>query len=235
MKKIALFTSLIFSISVIADEEPGWSGKGEFGLVATSGNTETTTLNLGLEFIHQAANWRHRATLAALMAEDNSVDTADRQAFEWQSDYKLNEVSYIFGAFRYETDDFAGFDEQNSLTFGYGRQLIDNDTHKLKGEIGAGVVDRRDAVTRISDSEAIIRGLLDYAYTISETTNFTNRFLVEAGSDNTFLENDAALAVSINDKMALQFGVAVRHNTDAPTGTDDTDTVTSANLVYNFK
>ena len=64
---------------------------------------------------------------------------------------------------------------------------------------------------------------------------FTNKFLVESGSDNTFLENDTALSVSINDRLALKIGLNIRHNTDVTGLVDDTDTLTTANLVYNFK
>ncbi len=238
MKQLTSGVILLLAASIVsADEETptGWFGKGEFGLVATSGNTDTTSINLGLEFIRELDKWRHRFAVDALKAEENDNDTADRRAAEWQSDYKLSDISHLLGVARHEADDFSGFDYQQSIALGYGRQLIDSEAHKLKGEIGPGVRRIKDAVTRETSTDGIVRGLLDYAWTVTDTTSFTNRFLVEAGSDNTFVENDAAVAVAINDRFALKFGVAVRHNTDAPAGTDETDTVTSANLVYNFK
>ena len=51
---IFLLAFLAASPMVLAqDEEPntGWTGKGEFGLVKTSGNTETESLILGIEFV----------------------------------------------------------------------------------------------------------------------------------------------------------------------------------------
>ena len=41
--------------------------------------------------------------------------------------------------------------------------------------------------------------------------------------------------VSINDRLALKIGLNIRHNTDVTGLADDTDTLTTANLVYNFK
>ena len=38
----------------------------------------------------------------------------------------------------------------------------------------------------------------------------------------------------MNDKFALKFGFEYRNNSDVPPGVDKTDTITSANLVYNF-
>jgi putative salt-induced outer membrane protein YdiY len=50
-------TAVLFGVSqpvMSQDEEEekkeGWTGKGEFGYVQTSGNTDTSALNLALEF-----------------------------------------------------------------------------------------------------------------------------------------------------------------------------------------
>lgn len=228
--------SLLCSVAgIVVAEDAGWSGKGEFGLVLTSGNTDTETLNLGLEFVREGEQWRHRIAADALRAEDSGNTTAERYAIEGQSDYKINEKSYAFGAIRYESDEFSAYEYQQTLALGYGRQLIDNEVHKLKGEIGPGLRRAEDAATGETESGLIIRGLLDYAWTVSETTTLTNRFLVESGSDNTFMENDAAISVAINDRFAMKFGFIIRRNSDVPVGVDETDTLTSANLVYNFQ
>ncbi|MDX1461245.1 MAG: DUF481 domain-containing protein [Xanthomonadales bacterium] len=214
-----------------ADE--GWSGKGELGLVSTTGNSETESLVLGVSIIKEQDKWRHRVAADALSAEDSGETTAERYGFEWQSDYKLDDVSWVLGSLRYESDEFSSYDNQQILTFGYGRQLLDNAKHQLVGEIGLGY---RDAELQIGGSEtgAIVRGLLDYSLAVTDNSEFTNRFLVESGSDNTFIKNLLGFSVSMNDKFAMKFGFEYRHNTDVLPGKDDTDTITSANLVYNF-
>ena len=58
--------------------------------------------------------------------------------------------------------------------------------------------------------------------------------LVEAGSNNTFLQNDTGLAVSMNDRLALKVGYQVRHNSDVTPGTKKTDTLLTTNLVFKF-
>ena len=231
--------SLLLSAPVLAQDaeqaaDNGWSGKGELGFVSTSGNTDTTTLKFGIEFIREMEKWRHRFGANALNAEDTGTTTAERYGLEWQSDYKLSEMSWIFGSFRYESDKFGAYDNQQTITAGYGRKLIDTEVSQLVGEIGVGYRDAEDRLTGISNSEAIMRGLLDYTRQITGNTEFTNRFLVESGSDNTFIQNLTALSVAMNDKFALKLGFEYRNNSDVPPGVDDTDTITSANLVYNF-
>jgi putative salt-induced outer membrane protein len=77
--------------------------------------------------------------------------------------------------------------------------------------------------------------LLDDSFQVTDTTLWTNRLLVESGSDNTFTQFNTALAVAMNAKLSLSLGFEVRHNSDVPQGVaENTDTVTTANLVYNF-
>ncbi len=212
-----------------------WTGAGELGLVKTTGNSETESLKLGVEFILDKDKWRHRAAANALSAEDSGTTTAERYGFEWQTDYKLDDKSWVLGAFRYETDEFSAFDNQQTLTIGYGRNLIDNSVSKLFGEIGIGYRDAELAATGISESEAIIRGLVDYTRQVTDNSEFTNRLLVESGSNNTFIQNVIGFSVSMNDRFAMKFGFEYRNNSDVTPGIEDTDTITSANLVYNFK
>ncbi|NNE04286.1 MAG: DUF481 domain-containing protein [Xanthomonadales bacterium] len=230
---MALAPSLVLAQDP-ADDDNGWSGKGELGLVKTTGNTETESLLMNLEFVREQEQWRHRAAINALSSEDTGTTTAERYGFEWQSDYKLDDISWVLGSFRYESDEFSSYDNQQTLTVGYGRQLMDNARHSLVGEIGAGF---RDAELQngTSESGAIIRGLLDYTLAVTDNSQFTNRFLVESGSDNTFIKNLAGFSVSMNDRFALKFGFEYRHNSDVAPGNDDTDTITSANLVVNFQ
>lgn len=217
------------------EEKEGWTGKGEFGYVQTSGNTETSALNLGLQFTYEKDQWRHRLGATALRSERDDMVDAQRYTLGAQSDYKLTERSYVFGAFRYDADRFAPYDPVSTLTAGYGYTILDNGAHYLLGEIGAGYRTQEDALTGESDNEAIARGRLDYRWAVSETTEFANLFLVEAGADNTFFQNDTSLSVAINARFAVKAAFQVRHNSDLPPGAvDDTDTQFTTNLVYNF-
>ena len=49
------------------------------------------------------------------------------------------------------------------------------------------------------------------------------------------MQNDLALQVKMTDVLALAVGFSVRHNTDPPVGFEETDTLTTINLVYEIK
>jgi putative salt-induced outer membrane protein len=239
--RIALAGSLILtSFNILAQDEEaavkyGWEGSGEFGLVSTTGNTESTALNAKLEFIKTNERWRHRFTGTALMTDEDGIKDNERYTMEGQSDRKLSEKSYLLGVFRWDADKFGPYDPQVSATIGYGRQLMKSEKHELKGELGGGYRELEERESGVSNGEAILRFVLDDSWQVFESTKWTNRVLVETGSDNTFTQFNTAATVSMTTKFALKVGFETRYNSKLPPGeSENTDTITTVNLVYNF-
>lgn len=237
----ALFALPVMAAQEGDEETEGWSGEGEFGLVVTTGNTETETLNAKLKGAYEQGPWVYKAGLVALSASEDGNTTAERYELSGKSEYHVSDVSYWFGSLRYESDRFSGFDYQGTVAAGYGHTLFDSETSHLDAEIGLGLRRAKPAPEPDlleepdAQSDAIVRGAAGYWWQLTETTRFENDFLVEAGADNTYLENAAGLRVAINSRFAVKLGFSVRHNTDVPESTDKTDTVSTVNLVYSFK
>jgi len=230
-----LFAANVFAQDEEEEVELGWEGSGEFGFVSTTGNTETVALNTKLNFILTQERWRHRFTGTALNTSEDGIQDNERYTMELQSDRKLSEKSWLFGAFRWDADKFGSYDPQMSLTAGYGHQLMKSEKHELRGEIGAGYKKLEERESGDSSSDAILRILLDDSWQIFKTTQWTNRLLIESGSTNTFTQFNSGLAVSMTESFAVKLGFELRNNTDVPPGdTESTDTITSVNLVYNF-
>jgi putative salt-induced outer membrane protein len=237
----SLFLSVANAFAQDVEEEEerklGWSGTGEFGFVSTTGNTDTVALNAKLNFVLTRERWRHRFAGTALSTSEDGIQDNERYTVEVQSDRILNNKSWLFGAFRFDADKFGSYDPQTSFSVGYGRQLMKSEKHELKGEIGLGYRKLEETVSGATSTDAIVRFLLDDSWQVFQSTLWTNRLLVEAGSDNTFSQFNTGLAVSMTDRFALKLGFEVRHNTDVPKGiadSENTDTITSVNLVYNF-
>jgi len=235
-RTIVVFATLavINAGSISASQaEPGWSGKSEVGAVITSGNSETQSGNAKFDTAYELERWKHSFGVAALVAKDDSGTNAERYEGRAQSDYQWTEKTFAFAALRYEDDHYTGFDYQATLTAGLGRKFIDTETTKLTGQLGAGY--RRISVLSVDGSgQAIARGDINFEHALTETTRILEKFLVEAGSYNTFLQNELSLQVNMSRTLALAVGYAVRHNTDPPLGQRKTDTVSTINLVHAF-
>jgi len=241
LKAFLVSGSLLLAGNLYAQDEPeapadtGWTGKGEFGYVSTSGNTDTQSLNLALGFERETELWRYKFGGTALKSSKDGETDAQRYTAVAQIDRKFGEKSYAFAAYRYDADKFGAYDPQQSITAGYGRQLMKSERHELNGEIGIGYKKLKATDTGETSNEMIGRFMLDDVWNITSNTDWLNHLLVEAGSDNTFTQFNTGVVVAMNEKFALKFGWEYRHNTTIPPGTTDkTDTTTTANLVYNF-
>jgi putative salt-induced outer membrane protein len=238
------------SMSVFAAAWPGlaaadWTGKGELGAAFASGNTDNENVNAKLELANELEKWKHSFGLSGQYASDSSSTTGQRWELYGQSDYKINARDFWFGAARYEDDRFSGFDYQATISTGLGRKFIDTERTKLVGSAGVGfkyfetrdVLDDAGQIIARGDtgSGLIFRGTVDFEHGLTDNTRVIDKFLVESGADNTFLQNDLALQVKMTEVLALSVGYSVRHNTDPPTGYEKTDTLTTVNLVYEFK
>lgn len=239
-----VFAATLMAATVPAQAE--WTGKGEAGLVVASGNTSTETANAKLQVTNETDNWKNTLGGAALYASDQDGKTANRWETFGQADWKFTERNFLFGAGRYEEDEFSGFEYQATLSGGVGRRFIDNDRTKLVGTIGAGYkfYETRDAFdddtgllieAGESQDEVVFRGTVDFDHKFTATTSLLNKFIVESGADNTFVQNDISLQVKMTDVLALAVGYSVRHNTDPPAEFKRTDTLTTINLVYEIK
>lgn len=243
MKFKALGAALLFAL--MAPAHADWTGKGEAGLVISSGNTETETANVKLAMAREEGKWKNAFGLAALYASDDEGATAQRWEAFTQQDYNFTSRDFWFGAARYEDDRFSGFEYQAIISTGLGHKFIDSDRTKLVGTAGVGykVFETRDAFDDTGvlveegsrEDDIVFRGTVDFEHQFTESTKLLDKFIVEAGADNTFYQNDLSLEVKMTEVLALAVGYSVRHNTDPPLGFKKTDTLTTVNLVYEIK
>lgn len=210
-----------------------WSGHADLGYSASSGNTDTESLNAKLGLTYVEAPWRHVGRLEVYRATEDGDRDAERYFAGAKTEYSLDEANYLFGTLDYEHDEFGGIRTRNTVAAGYGRVLLDSDRHRLSVEAGPGFRRlRRQDGTR--ESGAIARAALDYLWQISETSELGQNLLLETGSDNTYTESVSALKVSIVGNLAAKLSYTVKRNSKVPAGLEKTDTYTLVSLSYEF-
>lgn len=212
-----------------------WQPSAELGAVSTSGNSDTTSINGRLGLKAEDALWTHEYHLAALRAEQSDALTASRYETAAKLARKFGERTYLGAAARYEDDDFAAYDYQATMAVNYGGWLVREEGRSFQLEGGPGARRARLAETGDVEESALLRGFADYQHQLTDSTKFFNTLLVEATGDNTFVQNDIGLAVSINRSLALKAAYQARRNSDVPDGTRRTDTLTSVNIVWSPK
>ncbi len=235
LRTFVIAAALLAPFSLMAQDAPEgpWSGKATLGYLATSGNTENTTLNSGFEVGYTAGKWAHLANAAAINASENELTTAEAYNLGWKSERNLTDKDFLFGRLDWRKDRFGGFDTQFSQTLGYGRRLIDSDKHKLNAEIGAGA--RQSTLQDgTKEDETIFRGGMYYKWLFSETAEFRQNLTAEAGNENTYIESVTAVSAKLLGDLALVASYTIKHNTDVLPLLEETDTYTAISLEYAF-
>jgi putative salt-induced outer membrane protein len=225
-----------------------WTGKAELGVMVSSGNAEATSANTKFDLAHESDKWKQTIYAGALYGANGSFTTAERFEARYQADYKINDRLSWFGALRGEKDYFSGFVYQATVSTGAAYKFIDSPNTKFTGSLGAGYrtlkqevliqTDAGEVLDRIegeSDSEPVITLGSTFEHNFNASTKLTNKLLAESGSDNTAVQDDISLQVSMNETLALAVGFGVRYNTDPPPLSETTDLLTTVNLVYNIK
>lgn len=230
---IALLAMALPAQAQDADEDGPWSGKATLGYLATSGNTENSTLNSGFELGYAPGKWAHLLAARAIYAAENEVTTAEAYEMSFKSERSISDHDFLFGRLSWRKDRFSSYESQFSQTVGYGRRLINRDAHKLNAEVGVGSR-QSDLIDGTSESEFIVRGGLDYRWIISETAEFTQALSVESGDTNTYSESVTALKASLLGELALVASYTIKNNSDVVPGTEKTDTYTALSLEYVF-
>ena len=238
----------VFSLLAATTAQAQWTGKAELGVMVSSGNSEATSANTKVDLAHETDQWKHTVYVGALYGENGSFATAERYEARYQADYKINDRLSWFSAIRGEKDKFSGFAYQATVSTGAAYKFIDDPKTKLSGALGVGyrvlkpeilikspageVLDRIEGEQ--DDEPVITLGSL-FEHNFNDSTKITNKLLAEAGSDNTAVQDDISLQVSMTDTLALAVGLGVRYNTDPPPLAETTDLLTTVNLVYNIK
>ncbi|MGB5490318.1 MAG: DUF481 domain-containing protein [Woeseiaceae bacterium] len=235
LRMTMIVAALLAPMALMAQEEAEspWTGKATLGYLATSGNTENSTLNTAVEVGFATGEWQHIATAAAISAAENEITTAEAYALGWKTERNLTDKDFLFGRLQWRKDNFGAFDTQFSQTVGYGRRLIKTDKHLLNVEAGVGA---RQSETQagLSENETIFRGGAYYKWLFSETAEFRQDLTAEAGSENTYIESVSAVSAKLLGNLALVASYTIKHNTDVPALTEETDTFTALSLEYHF-
>lgn len=216
------------------EDAPVFSGDAELGFTRLSGNTDSQTL-IGKTLL----TWLTGNFTYSLRGEVRNVTKDDKTSAEQylvagRERYELDGPHYLFGFARWEKDRFAGYDQQLSAIGGYGRQILENDTHVFSLEAGPGY--RHDRLREHGDYRlAVAYTALDYQWFFSDYADIQQEMSFEYTDQNTTSRSLTALTARLNSKLSLRLSHEIKHNSQPPDDTSErTDNTTSASLLYRW-
>ena len=260
LKKSIVALAVSWSAASVADEVRPWQVEVEVGAIATSGNTETTSLHSKLDAKQNLTKFRNEYILSSLYKEDQVLQddntkskekTADKYLVSAKSAYLLEggttkdaeKKSYLFGFASYTHDKFGAYKTYETVALGYGDWLYSTETFNWFAEAGPGYF-RGEKVTGLgtaadpyvaeTEQGALLRLASEIEWKFSQTAVFKQILSIESGSDNTRTLSETSVAASITNAMQMKIGFAVASDSKVSPGKEKTDTTTSATIVYKF-
>ncbi|HUR35284.1 MAG TPA: DUF481 domain-containing protein [Vicinamibacterales bacterium] len=135
---------------------PAWTQTASAGLALTSGNKDTSTLNLGFELVHDPGTRnRVKADGLYLRGESEGERTADRLGLNGRDEFRLRDRSYIFGQLQFLQDEFKNIDYLFAPAGGVGYRLVDGEATKLSVDGGLGGVWEKAPLSTVEGSGAV--------------------------------------------------------------------------------
>ena len=204
------------------------------GYLSTSGNTDSTNANASFKATwDRGRDWVHNWSALAISARTNGVTTAEAYAAGYKAQRAFGMKAYLFATGDWRQDQFSGYSRQATEAVGYGRKLVNNDKQTLSVEGGLGkkqasLIDGTDA------DESVVHGGLDYLIHLGETSQFTQKLVLEAGDKNRYTESTSAVKAKIRGNLALVASYVIKSNSDVPVGVEKTDRYTAISLEYGF-
>lgn len=230
-----LAAGMVIAMAATTVQAEGLFGELSAGYIANGGNSETRSSNAKAQFGYVSGRWKNELKGSLQHARDDGDTTAERYSAGYKLDYSFTDNDYLFFTVDFDKDLFGGVRERLAEAVGYGRKLINTDRHKLDAEIGVGARQiRLQGVGAERESEFIGRANGQYRWILTETSEFSQRLMVESGDENTFTESISELKLSIIGNLFASLSYTVRNNSDVAPGLKKTDTVTAVNLSYKF-
>ena len=242
------------SLASMAESETSVSKDIELGMIATSGNTESTTLKGKFSALHDLKKTKNLFVIEGFYKEDGiqyeadgetiSEDqvTAEKYFISDQFDFKIDSEHrgvFIFGS--YEQDKFSGLDYQSTLAAGYTDRFFSTEKSYLDISLGPGIAFSKAEDTDEMDGEteqsAILRISFNFLYKLSENAKITQTFASDASPDsgtNSKTKAETAITASMTANMALKASFTIDQNTHPETGKRHADTQTAVTLVYSI-
>jgi len=257
-RRLALFAVLALGVSTsgrAADEtlcpcpaappaEPLWTGSVGLSYLATSGNTDTSSLGLAGAWSRKPTPWGVDIAAAATRAESEGTRTAERYFAGVRGKRALDARFDAFAGLSDERNVFAGFDSRIVAEAGgvwhllrgapAGAPATAESRHDLAVDAGL-TWTREDPIGGRRDASFGALAGVTYAWQITPNATFRERFVVYPSferSDDWRLRSETSFDAAFAASWALRAGYAyVRDNRPVP-GFEKTDTATSLSLVW---
>lgn len=232
----------------VSEEKSPYTASAELGMLFKTGDTKSGDVKAGLDFGYEEGAWKSTAQFDMLVKKTELEDENGEEHFEtsdqkWtivgQTNYTLDKASpnYIYGNASYEDNRFSSFENQSSLSAGWGRRWYETETTTLDADIGPGY--KRDVLRADGETEStfIVQAQALYKRQINSHVEFKQQFVAKyspKSGENSTYKAESSITTKLIETLQLKFSFLIDYNTEVTGDAKSTNTETAMTLVYSF-
>lgn len=196
-----------------------WTESFNAGLALTSGNSDTSTVNLGYELTY-GPQTRNRVKSDGLYLRGTTEGelSAQRLALNGRDEYRFHPRAFVFGQIQYLRDRFKAIDYLVAPTGGVGYRVFDTPATQLSFDTGLGAVWEKN-----TDEDVAISGAFTYseklAHQLTATTKLTQSFSALHRTndfEDALFQVGAGIAATITARTQMKIEVLDIYKTRPP-------------------
>lgn len=211
----------------------GFTGAVAFQANATSGNTDTSSVGLGLNTGYFDGTNGYDFQLSYQRSENAGTVDEDTLLYSAQYTREFGAAYYGFAQLQGSVDTLPFDTSDNYLGAGVGYRIYN--TADIQWAVQAGVGYRVADLNGISDfDEPAISLSSGYFNRLSDTVAFTMDTDIITSDSDTVVYNDLGVNVAMTDSLALRTSLVTEYHTDPGAGLTDTDNALGVSVIYNF-
>lgn len=211
----------------------GWKGEGQAGGFISTGNSDDVGVAVALSFAKETLRWRHDVKLSGDYQQSDGATSRERYFAGYAGQWKLNGRAFVAMSVSGEADRFAGFRSRFAESVGIGYRVLDRPDLRLDVQAGPAL---RQINYIDHDDEIAFSGRLggDLSWTLRPGTVFTQNATLFVDSVSSTFNSTTALTTKLQGRLSGRASFDIRHETEPPTGREQTDTTSRVSLVYSF-
>jgi putative salt-induced outer membrane protein YdiY len=231
---------------------PIFTGSIELGFLYKTGNTNSGDVKTGLDFRFEKSAWLSLLNIDLLLKKadiihengDSHFETTDQKwTVSSQTNYNLDnkEQNYVYGNIWYEENEFSSFNNQSSISTGWGRHWYRSNEASLWGDIGPGykrdLYKATDTEPQLTADTFIVQVQALYIRKIGDHIEFKEYLSAKQALDtdeNSIYKSETIITTKLISTLQLKFTITLGYNTNVDEEQKNFDTQTAATLVYSF-
>ena len=197
VKKAVLLVVVVFGLLLITMPA---NAKGSAKIGGTFINSESATITGSFDYQWEQGDWQQSFESDYQYKKNDNSEVMNELYFNTKANYTFAPKHYVFGIAQYDYDKFRQDGDRKVLGFGYGIKLLRTERIKSSNEFSIAQLNTDNI------SEMIYRNSLWFAFKVSDSVIFTNKFLYEEGSDSdVFIRNETSLNYNFENGTVLSF------------------------------